>query len=304
MRKFVNTSNYFLSTITEPIPASWESGTIQIASSVWEWVTLPTVGFYWVDVDFPDANKREVFRIVSRTNETLTYDRRVRSSTGENYNPTSHTAWAPVALRDFSQLFNIFSENIDNFWYVEKKNWLVVTIYWWEVFRYDDTNYTIETQDMTLAANTAWYIYYDNLLNVFAFNTNAASVQQYYVLAYVVTSADSVITLEDKRPVVIAGSWGGWWWGGWWGGWHTIKHTNQDWEEFTLTQRPTMRFKRMNVNDNPSTLETEVEWIWQGTPDLITQEEEIWVDENRQMVVEGALTVEGTLHNYWKLFIL
>ena len=297
MRKFVNTSNYFISNIVAAIDNYSDTWTIEISSPTADWVTLPTKGFYWVDVDFSDANKREIFRIISRTENTLTYDRRI-SPNWKN----SHAVWAAIALRDFSQIFDMFSENIDNFGYVEHKSGLTVTIYGWEVFNFDATNNTIATQDFTLTANDAGYIYYDNLQNIFAFNESETAVQQYYVLAYVTTDANTVTGITDKRPMVIPSSWGGW--GGWAGWWHTIKFTNQDGEESTLTQRPTMRFKRMNVKDNPSTLETEVEWIWQGTPDLITSDEEIWVDENRQMVVEWSLTVEGTLHNYWKLFIL
>jgi len=299
MRKFVNTSNYYISTITDPIPIGTGSWTIIVADTTQDWNTLPTTGFYWVDVDFPDVNKREIFRIVSREWNTLTYDKRINNGNSN----VSHASWAPVALRDFSQIFNMFSENIDNFGFVEHKDWLKVTIYWWEVFQFDATNNTIETQEMTIPANSTVYLYYDNLLNQFNYNESQAALNSYYVLAEVKTNATSVIQVRDLRPMVIPSSWWGWG-GGWAGWWHTIKFTNQDDEDTTLTQRPTMRFKRMKVDDDSVNLETVVEWIWQGTPDLIQSDEEIWVDENRQMVVEWTLTVEGTLHNYWKLFIL
>lgn len=297
MRKFVNTSNYFISNITAAIDNYSETWTIEISSPTADWVTLPTTGFYWVDVDFSDANKREIFRIISRTDNTLTYDKRISPN-----NKSSHAVWAAIALRDFSQIFDMFSDNIDNFGYVEEKTWLKVTIYGWEVFQFDTTNNTIATQEMDIPANSTVYLYYDNLLNQFNYNESRWNLESYYVLAEVKTDANSITQITDLRPMVIPSSWGSW--GGWAGGWHTVKFTNQDWEESTLTQRPTMRFKRMKVDDDSVNMETVVEWIRQGTPDLITSDEEIWVDENRQMVVEWTLTVEGTLHNYWKLFIL
>ena len=130
MKKYINTSNYYLSTTTSKIENTGTSGTFDVSDVTVDWVTLPLQGYYWVDVDFWDASKREIFRIVSRTWFTLTYDARISPN-----GMATHQSWASVWLRDFSQLLNSLSTNTDNFWEVEQLDDLKILVRWWLVFK-------------------------------------------------------------------------------------------------------------------------------------------------------------------------
>ena len=129
MKKYINTSNYYLSTITSKIEVSPNSGTFDILDVTVDWVTLPEKWYYWVDVDFWDVSKREIFRIKERNWYTLTYDKRISP-----YWKKEHSIWATVALRDFSELLNSLSTNTDNFWEVEITWDLSVLVRGWNIY--------------------------------------------------------------------------------------------------------------------------------------------------------------------------
>ena len=80
MKKYINTSNYYLSTITSNIDAdipNKENWYFDVADVTVDGVTLPLKGYYWVDVDFGDSSKREIFRIVRREGYRLFFDDRI-----------------------------------------------------------------------------------------------------------------------------------------------------------------------------------------------------------------------------------
>ena len=77
MKKYINTSNYYLSTTTSKIEEGTATGTFDVADVTVDWVTLPLQWYYWVDVDFWDTSLREIFRITGRVWYTLTYDKRI-----------------------------------------------------------------------------------------------------------------------------------------------------------------------------------------------------------------------------------
>ena len=66
MKKYINTSNYYLSTTTSIISNSWDNWVFDVADVTVDWVVLPLKGYYWVDVDFGDVSKREIFRVYKR----------------------------------------------------------------------------------------------------------------------------------------------------------------------------------------------------------------------------------------------
>lgn len=162
MKKYINTSNYYLSTITSKIEDDTNIGTFDVADVTVDWVTLPLQWYYWVDVDFGDASKREIFRIVSRTGYNLTYDMRI-SPNGKH----THQSWASVWLRDFSQLLNSLSTNTDNFWEIEQTWDLTIKVRWGILYSPSNTNaeigkITISDTNFTLPTNTTTYIVVEN----------------------------------------------------------------------------------------------------------------------------------------------
>ena len=151
MKKYINTSNYYLTTITTKITndqASLTSWTFDVADVTVDNVTLPLKGYYWVDVDFGDTSKREIFRIKERVWYTLHYDARISPSWA-----VEHPSWASVGLRDFSQLLNSLSTNTDNFWEVEQTGNLSVIVRGWTI--YNTSNMNAETGKITLPPTTS-----------------------------------------------------------------------------------------------------------------------------------------------------
>lgn len=158
MKKYINTSNYYLSTTTSKIEEGTATGTFDVADVTVDWVTLPLQWYYWVDVDFGDASKREIFRIVSRSGYNLTYDMRI-SPNGRH----THQSGASVWLRDFSQLLNSLSTNTDNFWEIEQTGDLSVKVRWWVLYHPSNTNaetgkIVINDTNFTLSPSSTTYI--------------------------------------------------------------------------------------------------------------------------------------------------
>ena len=158
MKKYINTSNYYLSTITSKIEVSPNSGTFDILDVTVDWVTLPEKWYYWVDVDFWDVSKREIFRIKERNWYTLTYDKRISP-----YWKKEHSIWATVALRDFSELLNSLSTNTDNFWEVEITWDLSVLVRGWNIYlpwntHAENGKVYIDDKPFTFDTNTTSYI--------------------------------------------------------------------------------------------------------------------------------------------------
>lgn len=156
MKKYINTSNYYLSTITTSIPSSGTAWSFDVSDVTVDWVQLPEKWYFWVDVDFGDATKREIFRIKERNWYTLTYDDRISP-----YWMKSHSVWAAVWLRDFSQLLNSLSTNTDNFWEVERITWepLKLKVRWWYVFASWNANVTVEIPDEVLTFEVSSTVY-------------------------------------------------------------------------------------------------------------------------------------------------
>lgn len=198
MKWYINTSNYYLSTTVTIIDATSTEWSFEIADISVEWVTLPLKWFYWVDVDFSDTDKREIFRIVKREWYTLYYDKRISPN-----DKHQHSAWASVGLRDFSEIFNSLSANTDNFWQVEVLDWFKIKVYWgkslvsWEwVKDIEDVTYTLEP-------NHTYYI---------EFNTDTGEfwlVDEFnpdnYSVAKIITLAEDISTIEDYRAAMVSG---------------------------------------------------------------------------------------------------
>lgn len=213
MKKYINTSNYYLSSTTSIIPNSWNTGTFDVADVTVDWVTLPLKGYYWVDVDFGDVSKREIFRIKERVWYTLHYDARI----SPNWMVT-HQSWASVGLRDFSQLLNSLSTNTDNFWEIEQTWPLSILVRGWVVYNTSNMNAEegkIVVDDLpfnNLSTNSTIYIVleYDETPGIWwTFATKSDILLKdagQYPIAKIVTWSSSIDTdlwITDLRPTVI-----------------------------------------------------------------------------------------------------
>ena len=200
MKKYINTSNYYLSTTTSKIENTGTVGTFDVSDVTADWVTLPEVGYYWVDVDFGDATIREIFRIKKRVWYTLYYDARISP-----YGMKTHQSWASVGLRDFSQLLNSLSTNTDNFWEVEKLENFKVLVRGGNVFVSGYNYNTVDDQEFTFNANEEKYIEYDWVSNLFNV-VDIPSVTN-YLIAKVECWANMISDIIDKRSTVVYWGW-------------------------------------------------------------------------------------------------
>lgn len=201
MKQYINTSNYYLSTITAVINNTDSTWVIEVADITIDWVTLPTKGFYRVDVDFGDASKREIFRITGRNWYTLTFDKRI-SPNGKNTHPVGATIW----LRDFSELLNSLSSNTDNFWQIEHLSWFVLKVYWGNVYASNDYWYkTAVDTTLIMPASSTRYIMYDKVNNVF--EALEAIDNSKFLLGRVVSWVWAILSIEDLRSIMVYWGW-------------------------------------------------------------------------------------------------
>lgn len=209
MKKYINTSNYYLSTITSKIENTGNSGTFDISDVTVDWVILPEAWYYWVDVDFGDVSKREIFRIVSRAWYTLTYDKRISP-----YWMKTHPIGSTVALRDFSELLNSLSTNTDNFWEIEQTWVLSILVRWWRVIKSwtakaTDWVKTVPETSFTFNTNETAYIVlsFDDV--AFSFNkitnTELLTDDWQYPIAKIETWVNAISEITDLRCTVVWG---------------------------------------------------------------------------------------------------
>lgn len=215
MKKYINTSNYYLSTIASKIENNTTQWSFDVSDTSVDWVSLPTQWYYWVDVDFWDVSKREIFRIVSRNWYTLTYDARI-SPYGMKVHPIGATVW----LRDFSQLLNSLSTNTDNFWEVEKVSDLSVRVRWGKVISTGNAKMIYNVDDLTIEnipINSEKYIVLtyeldEDWVELAAFDDvdeESLTATGQYPIAKITTNSSMITDIEDLRPNVIYG-WGEW----------------------------------------------------------------------------------------------
>lgn len=198
MKWYINTSNYYLSSLSQSL--STTSSYFEVTDIIRDWVSLPTEWYYRLDVDFNDPDKREIFRVYKREWYTVYFDKRI--SPNWIY---WHDAWAPVWLRDFSELLNSLSSNTDNFWYVENYTWLQVRVFWWRASNTWVDVVKIDNYLLTLPKNSTVYIEYDVKNHVFR-HTEELLVDN-YPLAKVVTWSEIIFSITDIRPKIVF-----WWW--------------------------------------------------------------------------------------------
>lgn len=207
MKKYINTSNYYLSTTTSVIPNNVTSWTFDVSDVTVDWVTLPLEWYYWVDVDFGDASKREIFRIKNRNWYTLAYDARISP-----FGMKTHQSWTSVGLRDFSQLLNSLSTNTDNFWEVERTGDLTVSVrggivYHTSNMKADTGKIAIEDTDFTFNVSSTTYIVVENdevLWWVFSQKTDQLLTEEWqYPIAKITTGTSSINEVEDLRALTI-----------------------------------------------------------------------------------------------------
>ncbi len=100
----------------------------------------------------------------------------------------AHTQWEIVAMKDVAEIFNFFSDNISNAFYVEKKGWLNVNVWGWSVF-YNQASQSFSDTALVLTANSTNYIQYD-----YPTNTISASLVSWYKNKAVVVTWPTSIT--------------------------------------------------------------------------------------------------------------
>lgn len=212
MKKYINTSNYYLSTTTSTIPsviADKNEWHFDVSDVTVDGVTLPLKGYYWVDVDFGDVSKREIFRVYKREGYTLYFDDRISPNWA-----VAHASGASVGLRDFSQLLNSLSTNTDNFWEIEKRDDLKVLVRGWIVYSAGKANaktgkHILEDTEFTLPINKTTYIVLS--LDEIAYSFSAIEEEYLtdewqYPIAKITTGATMISEIEDLRGTVV-----GWW---------------------------------------------------------------------------------------------
>lgn len=102
----------------------------------------------------------------------------------------AHTQGETVAMKDVAEIFNFFSNNISNAFYVEKKGWLNVNVWGWSVF-YNQGYQSFSDTALTLTASTTNYIQYD-----YPTNTISASLVDWpKTKAVVVTGLTSITSI-------------------------------------------------------------------------------------------------------------
>ena len=200
MKMYINKCNYYLSTITSKIENTGNTGTFDVSDVTVDWVTLPLEWYYWVDVDFWDVSKREIFRIISRTWYTLTYDKRISP-----YWMKTHSIWSTVALRDFSELLNSLSKNTDNFWEIEQTDDLKVLVRWWNVYSSWNWYWIINDTELTIDPNSDVYIEYDYFAN--SFDVTLIPDNSNYLIAHIESNATAITSIEDKRSTMVYWGW-------------------------------------------------------------------------------------------------
>lgn len=196
MKGYINTSNYYLSTITSSIDSSGTTWSFSVSEITVDWVTLPEEWYYWVDVDFWDASKREIFKIKNRVWYTLYYDNRISP-----YGLKTHDVWASVWLRDFSQLLNSLSANTDNFWEIER-NGLHIKVFGGNVNISGTSYVSVSTIELDLPANSTRYVEYDTVTNSFLLSEQLTDDN--YPIAKIITADAWIQVFEDMRAVLVA----------------------------------------------------------------------------------------------------
>lgn len=102
----------------------------------------------------------------------------------------AHTQGEIVAMKDVAEIFNFFSDNISNAFYVEKKWGLNVNVWGWTVY-YNGVYQNFSDTALVLTASTTNYIQYD-------YPTNTISVSladNYKTKAVVVTGLTSITSI-------------------------------------------------------------------------------------------------------------
>lgn len=278
MKKYINTSNYYLSTTASIIQNNTDTGSFDVSDITIDWVALPLEGYYWVDVDFGDASKREIFRIERREWYTLFYDKRISP-----YWKKTHQSWASVGLRDFSQLLNSLSTNTDNFWEVEQTWDRNILVRGWKVFvsgKANASTWVINVASKSfesLPINSIIYIVLD--LDEVAYTFESYTDTEYltdawqYPIAKITVGANMISEIEDLRSTMV------YWWGEGDMKWAIWK------EKYLWSEEAT---KEWNIYDMDN--------MEQGTNNLYTNPEEkiYWNAKQQQLVSwQNIVTING-----------
>ena len=182
----MTTSKLYLQNLYEP---TLSSATVASSGDVTFTLSLDPAYTKWFITFSPsNASQREVMYFDDRIGSTIyvkSENRWLGWTTAK-----AHTKWEIVAMKDVAEIFNFFSDNISNAFYVEKKWWLNVNVWWGSVY-YNGEYQNFSDTALTLTASTTNYIQYDYVTNTIS----ASLTDNYKTKAIVVTGLTSITSI-------------------------------------------------------------------------------------------------------------
>lgn len=171
--------NFYEPTLSSASVAS--SGDVTFSLSV-----TPTYTKWFITFSPSNATQREIMYFDDVVWSTIYVKSENRGLWGTT--AKAHTQWETVAMKDVAEIFNFFSDNISNAFYVEKKWWLNVNVWGGSVF-YNQAYQSFSDTALTLTASATNYIQYD-----YPTNTISASLTDNYKTKAIVTTNSTTVT--------------------------------------------------------------------------------------------------------------
>lgn len=182
----MTTSKLYLQNLYEPtltsatVASSWD---VTFALSI-----TPSYTKWFITFSPSNASQREIMYfddVIGSTVYVKSENRWLGWTTAK-----AHTQWEIVAMKDVAEIFNFFSDNISNAFYVEKKGWLNVNVWGWSVY-YNGAYQNFSDTALVLTANSTNYIQYNYTTNTIS----ASLVDNFRTKAIVVTWPTSITSI-------------------------------------------------------------------------------------------------------------
>jgi hypothetical protein len=194
-QKYVN----FLVTTIAPgssILAAQTAGTFDILNKSVDGYTLADGTYeWWAMVDYGSITTRELFRITSVSNKTVTWDKRVSPNGAFN-----HPSGSSVQLNDVAEMLNYLAQNTDDFGWCEVSSNLNVKVRG----GYLAYNVIIPDATLTLPNNSSGWIVWDYAARNFSVQATIVEPNTFIPQFAFTTLAGAVTVMTDVRgPVAI-----------------------------------------------------------------------------------------------------
>jgi len=159
--KKLKVQNFFEIVTTSDIPITWDAVfTVSVA---------PANSRGFVVVSPNNAAWREIM-FYNSVGTTLTAKKENRGLGWTSM--SAHSSNEPIALKDVAEIFNFFSDNLSQAFFVEKTGWLTVDV-WGGFVNYNGALQEVTTTSFTLTDNAVNYVKYDYPTNVLSVSTSA-----------------------------------------------------------------------------------------------------------------------------------